>query len=112
MPTEWLLEARQEVTRVTVEPSLFQYVVALARLTREWPALALGASPRAAVSVMRFAKALGAVDGRDYLIPDDVKTAFLPVLRHRIVVKAEADLEGLTADHVLEDVIKAVEVPR
>ena len=112
MPPDWLTEARQEVLRVAVERSLFDYVVRLVRLTREWPALALGASPRAAVSLMRFARALAALDGRDYVIPDDVKAAFLPVLRHRVVVKAEADLEGLTADQVLQDVLAAVEVPK
>jgi MoxR-like ATPase len=86
--------------------------VKLVRLTREWPALALGASPRAAVSLMRFSRALAALDGRDYVIPDDVKSSFLPVLRHRVVVKAEADLEGLTADQVLQDVLGGVEVPK
>ncbi len=55
---------------------------------------------------------MAALDGRDYVIPDDVKQAFLPVLRHRVIVKAEADLEGLTADQSLDDVLKAVEVPK
>ncbi len=112
MPANWLTEARREAAAVTVEASLVKYVVDLARLTREWPALSLGASPRAAVSVMRFAKAIAALDGRAYVIPDDVKQAFLPVLRHRVVIKAEADLEGMTPDLVLEDVLRAVEVPR
>jgi MoxR-like ATPase len=112
MPPDWLTDARQQVLRVAVERSLFDYVVKLVRLTREWPALALGASPRAAVSLMRFSRALAALDGRDYVIPDDVKSSFLPVLRHRVVVKAEADLEGLTADQVLQDVLGGVEVPK
>ncbi len=112
MPRGWLTEARAELARVAVEPTLFGYVVNIARLTREWPALALGASPRAAMSVMRFAKAAAALDGRDYLLPDDIKQAVLPVLRHRVVVKAEADLEGLTPDHVLNEVLGGVEVPR
>ncbi len=112
MPTSWLSEARLELGRVAVERSLFDYVVKLVRLTREWPTLTLGASPRAAVSLTRFAKAIAALDDRDFVIPDDVKQAFLPVLRHRVIVKAEADLEGLTADQSLEDVLKAVEVPK
>jgi MoxR-like ATPase len=112
MPPVWLSEARQELARVAVERSLFDYIVRLVRLTREWPPLSLGASPRAAMSVTRFAKAVAALDGRDYVIPDDVKQAFLPVLRHRVIVKAEADLEGLTADQSLDDVLKAVEVPK
>jgi MoxR-like ATPase len=103
---------RARSRRVAVERSLFDYIVKLVRLTREWPALSLGASPRAAMSVTRFAKAVAALDGRDYVIPDDAKQAFLPVLRHRVIVKAEADLEGLTADQSLDDVLKAVEVPK
>jgi MoxR-like ATPase len=109
---EWLAAARDEVTRVNVQDSLFGYIVQLVRQTREWPALTLGASPRAAVNLMRFATALAALDGRDYILPDDVKTAIPPVLRHRIIVKPEADLEGVTADQILQEVIRAVEVPK
>src|SRR5262249_8094752 len=107
-----LAAARDEVQRVAVQESLFAYIVDLVRRTRDWPALTLGASPRAAISVMRVAKALAALDGRDYVIPDDVKTSVPPVLRHRVIVKPEADLEGVTADHVLQEIVRAVEVPR
>jgi MoxR-like ATPase len=109
---QMLIDARQEVRTVDIEESLFTYIVQLIRKTREWPAVSLGASPRAAVSLMLFAKALAAIDDRHYIIPDDVKQAALPVLRHRIVVKPEADLEGMTPDQVLQDVMGAVEVPR
>jgi MoxR-like ATPase len=107
-----LAEARREVRAVNVEESMFTYIVRLARRTREWPSVSLGASPRAAVNVMLVAKALAAIDGRDYVVPDDVKEAALPVLRHRLVLKPEADLEGITADQALDDVIRAVEIPR
>jgi MoxR-like ATPase len=109
---ELLKQARQEVRTVKVQESLFTYVVQLVRRTRAWPALSLGASPRAAVSLMVFSKAIAAMDGRDYIIPDDVKQSALPVLRHRIVLKPEADLEGMTPDQVLQDVLRAVEVPK
>jgi MoxR-like ATPase len=109
---ELLRQARAEVKAVNVQESLFTYLVQLVRRTREWPALSLGASPRAAVSLMVFSKAIAAVDGREYLIPDDVKEAALPVLRHRIVVRPEADLEGISADQVLQDILRAVEVPK
>jgi len=109
---ELLERARKEVKTVNVQEALFTYVVQIVRRTREWPALSLGASPRAAVSLMVFARALAALEGREYLIPDDVKQSALPVLRHRIVVKPEADLEGITPDQVLQDVLRAVEVPR
>jgi MoxR-like ATPase len=109
---ELLEQARVEVKAVKVQESLFTYLVQLVRRTREWPALSLGASPRAAVSLMMFSKAIAAVDGREYLIPDDVKQAVLPVLRHRLVVRPEADLEGISADQVLQDILRAVEVPK
>ena len=109
---ELLKQARQEVRTVKVQESLFTYIVQLVRRTRAWPALSLGASPRAAVSLMVFSKAIAAMDGREYIIPDDVKQSALPVLRHRIVLKPEADLEGITPDQVLQDVLRAVEVPK
>ncbi len=104
--------ARREIESVRVEPALHSYVVSLARRTRDWPAISLGASPRAAVGLFFVARALAGLDGRDYLLPDDVKAAALPVLRHRILLKPEADLEGLTADQVIQQVIAAVEVPK
>jgi MoxR-like ATPase len=108
-----LLElAQQELKSLTVEEALFSYIVQIARRTREWPSLSLGASPRAAVSLMAVSKAVAAIDGRDYVIPDDVKASARPVLRHRIIMKPEADLEGITPDQVLEDVLRAVEVPK
>jgi MoxR-like ATPase len=107
-----LEQAQQELKSVTVEEALFSYIVQIARRTREWPSLSLGASPRAAVSLMAVSKAVAAIDGRDYVIPDDVKASARPVLRHRIVMKPEADLEGITPDQVLEDVLRAVEVPK
>jgi MoxR-like ATPase len=107
-----LVRAQQEIRTVTVQEKLLDYVVQVCRRTREWPSLSLGASPRAAVNLLSVAKAIAAFDDRDYLIPDDVKAAVGPVLRHRIVLKPEADLEGVTPDQVLQDVVRAVEVPR
>jgi MoxR-like ATPase len=107
-----LEQAQQEVRSITVEEALFSYIVQIVRRTRDWPSLSLGGSPRAAVSLMAVSKAVAATDGRDYVIPDDVKASVRPVLRHRIVLRPEADLEGLTPDQVLEDVLRAVEVPK
>jgi MoxR-like ATPase len=104
--------ARREIESVRVEPALYSYVISLVRRTRDWPAISLGGSPRAAVGLFFVARALAGMDGRDYLLPDDVKAAALPVLRHRLLLKPEADLEGLTADQVLAQVIAAVEVPK
>ena len=104
--------ARAEAAAVSVEPALFGYMAAVARRTRDWPAITLGASPRAAIHLMQLAKALAAIDGRDYLLPDDVKRAAPPVLRHRLVLTPEADLDGLTTDQVVADVLAAVDVPK
>jgi MoxR-like ATPase len=112
IPEGLLAAARSEVRSIRIEPELYGYILALARRTREWPTLSLGASPRAALSVMLVAQAAAAFDGRDYLVPDDVKRAVLPVLRHRVILKPEAELEGFDADRVLSDVIAAVPVPR
>lgn len=112
LSSEDLAQAREEVRQTRVEPALFRYLVEIVRRTRDWPALSLGASPRAAVSLLMVAKALAALEERDYLIPDDIKIAALPVLRHRIIIKPEAELEGLNADQVLSEVIGSVGVPK
>lgn len=111
VPEGMLAEARREVRRVRIEQALFDYLLGVARRTREWPSLALGASPRAGVSLMLVAQAWAAIEGRDFLIPDDVKRAALPVLRHRVMLKPEAELEGQDADLVLKDLLAAVPVP-
>lgn len=112
LPTDALRQAQQEVARVRVEPELFRYVVSITGRTRNWPAVSLGASPRAAVNLMLVAKALAATEDRDYVIPDDVKAAAAPVLRHRLVLKPEADLEGITAEQVVREITQSVAVPK
>ncbi|HEX5434365.1 MAG TPA: MoxR family ATPase [Candidatus Angelobacter sp.] len=112
LPSGLLLQAQQEVKAVRVEPALFNYIVQIARRTRDWPSLSLGASPRAAISLMTTARAVAAMEDRDYIIPDDVKMVAPTVLRHRVVLKPEADLEGISADQVIADVLRAVEVPK
>jgi MoxR-like ATPase len=107
-----LASARREIESVKVEPTLYPYVVALIRRTRDWPAVSLGASPRAAIGLFLAARALAGMDGRDYLLPDDIKAAAPPVLRHRLILKPEADLEGLNSDQVIQQVLASVEVPR
>src|SRR5215471_9428293 len=112
LPKEALAAARVEVRNTRVQDALFRYIVEIVRRTRSWPALALGASPRAAVSLMMAAKGMAALENRDYLIPDDVKAAAFPVLRHRVMMKPEAELEGLSSDQVLTEIIGTVEVPK
>lgn len=109
---ETLQQAQRELRDLQLEPSLLGYISEIARRTRNWPSVSLGASPRAAISLMLVAKALAALADRDYVIPDDVKVAVLPAMRHRIVLRPEAELEGLDTDRVLTDVLAAVEVPK
>ena len=110
--SEMLGAARREVASVRAEPALLRYISTVVRRTRDWPALSLGGSTRATVNLLLASKTLAAMDGRDYLIPDDVKAAAPPVLRHRLLVKPEADLEGITPDRVVAEVLAGVEVPK
>ena len=107
-----LAAARQQVQQVRVEPAIFDYLLSVIRRTREWPAISLGASPRAAAGLLSVAKAYAAMEGRDYLIPDDVKTAALPCLRHRLILKPEVELEGFDPDRVVRDVLAATPLPK
>jgi MoxR-like ATPase len=112
LPPAALADARAEVDRVTVEDSVVDYVVRIVAETRKSPDLLLGASPRAGVHLLRAAKASAALDGRDFVTPDDVKSLVPPTLRHRVVLKAEAEIEGLDADAVLRRALSRLDVPR
>ena len=96
---------------VHVAPSLKGYLVDLAEATRRHPQLALGMSPRATLSLMRVARARSAAAGRAYVIPDDLKALARPVLGHRLLVTAEAQLQGISSTEVLEEILRAVPVP-
>jgi len=109
---EKLAAARRETAAVRVEPGLLAYISTVVRRTRGWPSLSLGASPRATVFLMATAKAFAALDSRDYLIPDDVKAAAPAVLRHRLLMRPEAELEGITPDGVVAEILAGVEVPK
>jgi len=112
IPFDLLAAARHEIRSVRVQPAIFDYLLAVVRRTRAWPAISLGASPRAAASLLLVAKGYAAREGRDFVIPDDVKEAALPVLRHRLVLRPEAELEGLDTDRVVRDVLAATQVPK
>ncbi len=109
---EEIIAARQQVRAVTVEDGIMRYIVDLVRHTRVVLHIAWGASPRASVALMLASKALAAMRGRAYVLPEDVKEMIKPVLRHRIILRPEAEIEGLAADEALEEVIASVEVPR
>ena len=107
-----LTAAREAVRQVSVSDDVLAYVVDLCRATRASPSLSLGVSPRGAAALLATAKAWAWLSGRDYLTPDDVKALARPTLRHRVSVRAEAELEGVQADGVLEGILSTVPVPR
>jgi MoxR-like ATPase len=107
-----LAQVRQLIQTVTVEEGLLHYVAAITDATRRSPDLALGASTRAGVALLLASKTLAAIRGRDYVSPDDVKQLVPPVLRHRVVLRPEAEVEGLDADTVFKRLLAKVEVPR
>ncbi|MFD9963723.1 AAA family ATPase [Amycolatopsis sp. NPDC058986] len=104
--------ARRAVANVTVGPEVIGYVVDLCRATRELPSVRLGVSPRGATALLAVSRAWAWLAGRDYATPDDVKALARPALRHRLDVRPEAELEGVTADGVLDRVLASVAVPR
>ena len=107
-----LAAGRAEVAQVTVAPEVVGYVVDIARATRSSPSIRLGVSPRGAVALLSAARAWAWLSGRDYVTPDDVKALARPALRHRVELRPEAELEGVTTDAVLDGVLGAVAVPR
>ncbi len=103
---------RMEVREMRMEFGVQKYVVEIVRRTRTHPTILYGASPRASVALLLCSKALAAIRGRDFPTPDDIRDVALPVLRHRLALRAEAELDGATTDAVISDIIKTVEVPR
>jgi MoxR-like ATPase len=112
LPTQGLAEARQTIRQVIVEEGILTYVGQVAAASRRSPDLILGASPRASIHVLLAAKTYAALQGRDYVTPDDVKFVLPPVYRHRLLLKPEAEIEGLDADAVVRRLLGQVEVPR
>jgi MoxR-like ATPase len=107
-----MLECRAQVRGITVEEGIQRYIVSIVRATRGALNISWGASPRAAVALLLCSKAVAAIRGREFVTPDDVKEIVKPTLRHRIVLRSEAEIEGATPDQVLDEVIAGIDVPR
>jgi MoxR-like ATPase len=103
---------RVEIRNTRMEPGVQRYVVEIVRRTRDHPSVHYGGSPRAAVAMLLCAKALAAIRNRDFATPDDVRDIARPVLRHRLTLRAEAELDGATPDSVITDILQTAEVPR
>ncbi len=109
---EFYHKCRDEIQAVTLQEGLFSYIVSLVGATRNDPNVALGASPRGSIALLLSSKALASVEGRDYVIPDDIKDSAFPVLRHRLLLKPEAEIEGISPDEIIARILKKVPVPR
>ncbi len=109
---EGLTELREASRRVRVEPSLVGYITAIVRATRAAPVLTLGASPRGSVALLKMAQAAALLEGRAFAVPDDVKALAPAVLRHRVTVAPELELEGVSPDLALHGIIEKIEAPR
>ncbi|WP_431784022.1 AAA family ATPase [Streptomyces chumphonensis] len=107
-----LRAARDAVAQTSVSPEIAGYIVDICRATRDSPSLSLGASPRGATALLSTARAWAWLTGRDYVIPDDVKALALPTLRHRLQLRPEAEMEGVTSDSVIHSILAHVPVPR
>lgn len=101
-----------ENSNVRIDPVLVDYINKVVRLTRSWPTFYMGASPRAGISLMQGARTLAAFSGRDYAVPDDVVQIAIPTLRHRVMLTAEAEVEGQNVDQLLGDLLRTIAVPR
>ncbi|MCX7427196.1 MAG: MoxR family ATPase [Planctomycetia bacterium] len=109
---EEIVAGGREFGNVRIDPKLLDFINQIVRLTRQWPQFHMGASPRAGIALMLGARTLAAFRGRDYAVPDDVVELVLPVLRHRVILSAEAEVEGQNVDQLLRTLRASVEVPR
>jgi MoxR-like ATPase len=107
-----LASARAEVARIHIEPKLLEFIARITWETRNDKSLYIGASPRASIALLKVSKALSVLRGRNFIIPEDVIYAAPSVLRHRISLTPEREMEGLTPDDVLKEIISRIEIPR
>lgn len=107
-----VLAAREVVAQVVVSEAVIDYAARLVRTSREHPSVYLGASPRGGIMLLRAARAAAAMEARDFVVPDDIQRLAEAVLRHRLLLQPESEIEGITPEHVIGDIIRSVEVPR
>ncbi|WP_421803225.1 AAA family ATPase [Flagellimonas sp.] len=107
-----LIEFKKNIHEVVVEQKILDYIANIITQTRNHPHLYLGASPRASIATLTAAKAFAAISGRDFVIPEDVKKALVPVLNHRVILTPEREMEGMTTENVVSMIMESVEIPR
>ncbi|GAB2869183.1 MoxR family ATPase [Pseudoduganella ginsengisoli] len=107
-----IVALQQLTARIRIDDSVANYAVRLVRATRDWAGIAIGAGPRGSIALVRLARAMALLAGRDFVTPDDIKQAALPVLRHRIAISPESELDGLNADQLLDALVQQTAAPR
>ncbi|WP_242132080.1 AAA family ATPase [Aestuariivivens marinum] len=107
-----ILEYQNLVAQIIIEEHLLKYIAELIVATRNNPFLYLGASPRASIAILKASKAFAAMGGRDFVTPEDIKRAAIPVLQHRVIVTPEREMEGVTSKQIIKQIIETVEIPR
>ncbi|MCH8830561.1 MAG: MoxR family ATPase, partial [Planctomycetes bacterium] len=112
LQAEEVRKIQQIITAVIVEPSIINYITSIVNKTRSWHTVEVGASPRASVNILLAARTMAACRGRDFVVPDDVKTLAPWVLRHRLRLRPDAEIEGQTSEDVIQEVLESVEAPR
>jgi MoxR-like ATPase len=103
---------KRQIKGIVMEEKLLQFIAKLIHQTRNHKSIYLGASPRASLSIMNAAKAIAAMQGRDFTTPDDIREVVIPVLRHRIILAPDKEMEGITEDEVIKQIIQGMDVPR
>ncbi len=111
LPKE-LIEFQNLTKKILIEEKLIEYIAKIVLNTRNNPFLFLGASPRASLAILNASKGFAALDGRDFVTPEDIKEAAIPVLHHRIVVNPEREMEGLTASEIIHQIVETIDIPR
>jgi len=107
-----IIEYRNLIKQVTIEENLLKYIANIVVNTRSNSFLYLGASPRASIAILNASKAFAAIEGRDFVTPEDIKRATVPVLQHRVIVTPEREMEGLTSKLIIKQIIETLEIPR
>lgn len=107
-----IIHLRQQVKEILIEEKLLQFIAKLTHQTRHHKSIYLGASPRASIAVMNAAKAMAAINGRDFVTPEDILEVIPPVLRHRIILSPDKEMEGISEDNVLKQIIQTMDIPR
>ncbi len=112
MSAEKVAKFQQQVQEIIIEQHLMQYIAKIVTSTRENPFLYLGASPRASLAILQASKAFAAMQGRDFVTPEDIKRSAIPVLQHRVIVTPEREMEGVTSKQVIKQMLETIEIPR